>query len=134
MKWHKTLLKPGAYQTFSLGEVLKKRLAQIAEHKYVGEVRSIGLFAAVELTRNKETKEPMLPLSLGYGKDPIGWMKRFMSLLIERGFYTYSHESSVIIAPPLIIKESELHAALDLFEEALAELETLIDAEGAVTT
>ena len=118
----------------SLGEILKKRLAQIAEHKYVGEVRSIGLFAAVELTRNKETKEPMLPLSLGYGKDPIGWMKRFTSLLIERGFYTYGHESSVIIAPPLIIKENELNAALDLFEEALAELETLIDAEGAVTT
>ncbi|MFF5994400.1 aminotransferase class III-fold pyridoxal phosphate-dependent enzyme [Lysinibacillus sp. KU-BSD001] len=118
----------------AMGELLKKRLTRIASHKYVGEVRSIGLFAAVELTRDKDTKEPMLPLSLGYGVDPSGFMKRFMGLLIERGFYTYSHESSVIIAPPLVITANELNTALDLFEEALAEFESIIDAEGVVTT
>lgn len=118
----------------AVGKVLKKRLEHIAQHQYVGEVRSIGLFAAVELTRDKETKEPMLPLSLGYGKDPAGFMKHFLKLLGDRGFYTYGHESSVIIAPPLVITVDELHEALDLFDQALIELEAILDAEGVITT
>ena len=41
----------------------------------------------------------------------------------KRGFYTYSHESSVIIAPPLVITESQLNEAFDIFEEVLQDFE-----------
>ena len=35
-------------------------------HPSVGDVRYIGLFSAVELVKDKETREPLVP----YGKDP----------------------------------------------------------------
>lgn len=106
-----------------MGVLLHQHLERLSVHPLVGEVRSIGLFAAVELTKNKETKEPLLPLSLGYGKDPEGLMKEFVSSLSANGFYTYSNESSVIIAPPLTISTVELEEAMNIFENTLLAFE-----------
>ena len=72
---------------------LKKR------HACVGDARCIGLFGAIELVRDKATKDPLVP----YGKDPGGIMKKIVGELAARGFMTYSHENMFIVAPPLII-------------------------------
>ncbi len=41
------------------GEYLLKRLGEIqTRHPSVGEVRGMGLFAAVELVKNRKTREP----------------------------------------------------------------------------
>ncbi|WP_416826325.1 aminotransferase class III-fold pyridoxal phosphate-dependent enzyme [Ectobacillus polymachus] len=106
-----------------LGDVLAKRLEELLQMDSVGEVRSIGLFAAVELVKDKATKEPIISYGMDYGKDQVGYMNKFVSLLSENGFYTYSHESSVIIAPPLIITEQQLHEAMDIFENVLSNFE-----------
>jgi adenosylmethionine-8-amino-7-oxononanoate aminotransferase len=39
-------------------ERMRKNLAPLADHPFVGDVRQRGLIAAVELVRNKETQEP----------------------------------------------------------------------------
>ena len=44
-------------------------------------------------------------------------------MLSANGFYTYSHESTVIIAPPLIITEEQINEAMDIFESTLAAFE-----------
>jgi len=106
-----------------VGEVLGARLEKLRAFNSVGDVRHIGLFAAVELVRDKKTKEPIISYGMDYGKDEAGLMKTFIHLLNEKGFYTYSHESSVIIAPPLIITEQQINEAMDLFEEALTKFE-----------
>ena len=106
-----------------IGTVLAERLDQLLAFKSVGEVRHIGLFAAVELVKNKETKEPIISYGMDYGKDPIGLMSKFIGLLSDNGFYTYSHESSIIIAPPLIITEQQLNNAMDIFEHTLTDFE-----------
>ncbi|APB38143.1 aspartate aminotransferase family protein [Heyndrickxia coagulans] len=105
------------------GGVLAERLKQLKKFRAVGDVRSIGLFAAVELVKDKETKEPLQAYGMDYGKDPSGLMKKFVALLAEKGFYTYSHESSVIIALPLIITAEQVNEAMNLFETALREFE-----------
>ena len=102
-----------------LAPVLKNRLEKLLTFASVGEVRSIGLFAGVELVKDKVTKEPIIEYGLDYGKDPIGLMGKFIGMLSANGFYTYSHESTVIIAPPLVITEAELHEAMDIFEATL---------------
>jgi len=46
----------------SLGRVLAERLKAIeAAHPCVGEARGIGLFSALELVRDKESREPLAP-------------------------------------------------------------------------
>lgn len=107
----------------TVGEILAQRLERLMCYDLVGEVRHIGLFAAVELVKDKTTREPFIQYGLDYGKDPVGLMNKFVSMLLERGFYTYSHESSVIIAPPLVITEEEINEAMDIFETVLQEFE-----------
>ncbi|MCL1631583.1 aminotransferase class III-fold pyridoxal phosphate-dependent enzyme [Sporolactobacillus sp. CPB3-1] len=108
-----------------MGEVLADRLEQLKRFASVGDVRCIGLFAAVELVKDKATKEPLIAYGMDYGKDKAGLMSKFVGLLMAHGFYTYSHESSVMIAPPLIITADELNEAMDLFEQALTDFEKL---------
>ncbi|MFT8319950.1 MAG: aminotransferase class III-fold pyridoxal phosphate-dependent enzyme [Bacillus sp. (in: firmicutes)] len=103
----------------AVGEVLEERLNALYQYDSIGQVRHIGLFAAVELVKDKKTKEPLIAYGMDYGKDKVGLMAKFVGLLSEHGFYTYSHESSVIIAPPLIITEDELNKAMDIFENVV---------------
>ena len=48
-----------------------------AKHKSVGDVRYIGLFSCVELTKDKATHEPLVP----FGKDPEGIMGKIVGML-----------------------------------------------------
>lgn len=105
--------------------VLGERLQRLLAYKYVGDVRIKGLFAAVELVKNKVTKEPIIDYGSDYGKDTQGYMGAFTKLLSEEGFSTFNHESNVLITPPLTIREAEIHAAMDLFEKALVAFEEL---------
>ncbi|GLB26018.1 aspartate aminotransferase family protein [Lacrimispora xylanolytica] len=105
-----------------VGQVLGEVLEELKQHhKSVGDVRYIGLFSAVELVKNKETKEPLVP----YGKDPKGIMGKITGLLKERKFMTYTHENMVLVAPPLIITEEQLREELKKLDEVL----TIVDQE-----
>jgi Adenosylmethionine-8-amino-7-oxononanoate aminotransferase len=106
-----------------IGEILAARLDELRNYSIVGEVRHIGLFAAVELVKDKTTREPLIQYGLDYGQDPVRLMNKFIAMLLDKGFYTYSHESSVIIAPPLIITKDELNEAIDIFETVLKDFE-----------
>ncbi len=99
------------------GKLLGEKLEAIkAAHPCVGDVRYIGLFAAVELVKDKETREPLVP----YGKDPQGLMGKILGLLKARKFMTYTHENMVIVAPPLIITEAQIEEELSKLDEVLS--------------
>ena len=117
----------------AMASILNERLQQLLKFESVGEVRAIGLFAGVELVKDKATKEPIIEYGLDYGKDPVGLMGKFISLLSANGFYTYSHESTVIIAPPLIITEKQIHEAMDIFEATLTTFENEVLFPKAIT-
>jgi taurine--2-oxoglutarate transaminase len=92
------------------------------KHPSVGDVRYIGLFSAVELVKNKDTKEPLVP----YGRDPERVMPRIMKMLISEGFWTYHHENIIIVAPPLIIKEEEIREAMGIMDRVLDYVDGMI--------
>lgn len=99
-----------------VGSVLGSRLEEMKEKfEVIGDVRYIGLFSAVELVKDKSTKEPLVP----YGRDPQGVMKQILGKLKQKGFMTYSHENMIIIAPPLIITKEQLLEELLKFEEVM---------------
>ncbi|MDW7670370.1 MAG: aminotransferase class III-fold pyridoxal phosphate-dependent enzyme [Bacillota bacterium] len=106
-----------------MGKVLGGLLEDLKEkHACVGDVRYIGLFSAVELVKDKTTKEPLVP----YGKDPDKVMKKILGMLQNEGFATYSHENILIVAPPLVITEPELKEALAILDRVLDSVDNMI--------
>lgn len=100
-----------------VGSVLGEKLEEMkASHPCVGDVRYIGLFSAVELVKDKATKEPLVP----YGKDPDGVMSKILGNLKERKFMTYTHENMIIVAPPLIITKQQLEEELIKLDQVLS--------------
>ncbi|WP_018249260.1 aminotransferase class III-fold pyridoxal phosphate-dependent enzyme [Orenia marismortui] len=93
-----------------------------AKHPSVGDVRYIGLFSAIELVKDKVSKEPLV----SYGQDPDGIMPQILTSLKEKGFSTYSHENIIIIAPPLTIKEREIREAMSIMDEVLTEVDDMV--------
>lgn len=92
------------------------------KHACVGDVRYKGLFSAVELVKDKATKEPLV----GYNADKENLMGKICGMLKAKGFSTYTHENIIIVAPPLIIKEDELRTAMAMLDEVLAEVDKMI--------
>lgn len=108
-------------------KVTGKVLADILDgyvdaHPCVGEVRHIGLFSAIELVKDKETREPIVP----FGKDPDGLMKKILGMLVAEGFWTYTHENMIIVAPPLIITEEELREQMAIMDKVLDSVDKMI--------
>jgi taurine--2-oxoglutarate transaminase len=98
-----------------MGKSLARRLRELGEaHPSVGDVRSIGLFGAVELVRDRRTREPMAPFD-GTSAEMVA-LRRF---LLDRGLYVYIHWNIVLIVPPLIITEDELAEGLAILDEGL---------------
>lgn len=106
-----------------VGKVLGELFEDIkSKHVCVGDVRYIGLFSSIELVRNKDTKEPLVP----YGKAPEGKMSKIIGALKAKGFMTYSHENMIFVSPPLIITEEQLREEMAKVDEVLATVDTEI--------
>lgn len=106
-----------------VGEVLGELLEEMkAKHPCVGDVRYIGLFSAVELVKDKTTREPLVP----YGRDPEGVMGKVLGMLKARRFMTFGHENMILVAPPLIITEAQLREELAKLDEVLGEVDKMI--------
>jgi taurine--2-oxoglutarate transaminase len=97
------------------GKILAELLAELVErHPAVGEVRSIGLFAAIELVRNRQTKEPLAPYN-----DSSPEMTRLRQYLLDQGVFAYTHWHTLLVIPPLIITEEQLAEGMSVIDEAL---------------
>lgn len=106
-----------------VGRVLGELLEELkAKHPCVGDVRYIGLFSAVELVRDKATREALVP----YGRDPEGIMGKIIGMLKAKRFMTFSHENIILVAPPLIITEAQLREELAKLDEVLTEVDRMI--------
>ncbi|MFC4138983.1 MULTISPECIES: aspartate aminotransferase family protein [unclassified Microbacterium] len=91
--------------------------AMAAKHPSVGEVRGLGLFWAIELVRDQETREPLVPFNAaGADAAPMG---AFAAAVKEGGVWPFLHFNRTHIAPPLVISEDDLVRGLAVIDEAL---------------
>ena len=97
--------------------VLQEGLAQFADHRLVGDVRGVGLIGAVELVKNKETREPF------DSADGVG--PYLMNRLLEHGLISRVIVDTMAFAPPLIITADEIGEMLGLFGRALDDTEAM---------
>jgi 4-aminobutyrate--pyruvate transaminase len=97
-------------------------LRRLADHPLVGEVRGIGLIAAVEVVRSKATREPFAP-ELGVGAHLAGRAQ-------ERGLLLRAMGDAAAFAPPLIISEAEIDEMVNRFARALDDTLAMVRDQG----
>ena len=99
------------------GPYLACALGGLAEHPLVGEVRSCGLLAAIELVENKITRRR-------YRGDRAGALCREAAL--EAGLILRATGDTMLLSPPLVITKAEIDQLIGLTRIALdATLEKL---------
>jgi 4-aminobutyrate--pyruvate transaminase len=94
-----------------IGPLLQDGLKQYADHPLVGQVRGVGMMAAVELVKNKDTKESFSRES-GVGM-------YFGQRAIANGLIVRAIGDSICLAPPLITDDSQIADILEAFDKAL---------------
>lgn len=107
----------------TLGIYLKERAMELQEkHPCVGDVRGLGLFVGLELVKNKQTREPIIPLDakIRPGMNPkLAVAKK----LGELGMIAMAANPANVIAmaPPLIVTKDEIDEGISIMDEALKE-------------
>jgi taurine--2-oxoglutarate transaminase len=102
----------------AMGEVLGAGLARLRErHQSIGEIRGKGLFWGIELVRDRETREPLVPFNAGL--DEMAPVARLAKAALERGLYLMTHWNVIMIVPPLTITHEELDEGLAILDEVL---------------
>jgi taurine--2-oxoglutarate transaminase len=87
-------------------------------HPSVGDVRGLGCFWGVELVRNRETRELLVPFNAsGEGAAPVA---RLAKAALERGLYLMTHWNVIMVVPPLTITREEAEEGVAILDDALA--------------
>ncbi|WP_086685586.1 aspartate aminotransferase family protein [Streptomyces pseudogriseolus] len=94
-------------------------LRELAErHPSVGEVRGTGMFWAVELVRDRETREPLVPYNAsGEANAP---MAAFAAAAKKAGIWPFVNMNRTHVVPPLNTSEAELKEGLAALDTALS--------------
>ncbi|MCW2754896.1 MAG: hypothetical protein JWQ32_2307 [Marmoricola sp.] len=91
-------------------EHLEPALRKLAEkHDIIGEVRGTGVFWALELVTDRETRAPV----------PAAVMGRVKSELLARGVLPFIVENRIHVVPPCIVTPDEVAEALTAYDEVL---------------
>src|SRR5204862_140655 len=97
----------------ALGERLHGRLTKIAgKNRLVGDVRGIGAMQAIELVKDRATREPATQETAAV----VAAARERGLLLLPTG----THGNVLRFLMPLVIADAELDEGLDVLEAALA--------------
>jgi taurine---2-oxoglutarate transaminase len=97
-------------------QVLGPGLRELAgRHPVIGEVRGLGVFWALDLVTNRETREMLAPYG---GSSPA--MAALLADCRERGLMPFANFNRLHVVPPCNVSESEAKEGLAILDEALA--------------
>ncbi|TXS66564.1 aspartate aminotransferase family protein [Streptomyces sp. me109] len=107
-------------QAARIGEtVLGPGLRELAErHPSVGEVRGTGVFWALELVRDRETREPLVPYNAS-GTDNAP-MAAFAATAKAHGLWPFVNMNRTHVVPPCNVTEAEAKEGLAVLDTALS--------------
>ena len=105
----------------SIGEnVLGPGLRELAKkHPVIGEVRGLGVFWALDLVTNRETREPLAP----YG----GTSQAMTDLVTEckkRGLMPFANFNRMHVVPPCVVTEAEARDGLEILDQAFSAIDS----------
>ncbi|MFD8568647.1 aspartate aminotransferase family protein [Streptomyces sp. NPDC059639] len=100
-------------------EIIEPALRELAgRHPSVGEVRGVGMFWALELVRDQETREPLVPYNAA-GADNAP-MAAFGAAAKKNGLWPFINMNRTHVVPPLNITEAEAKEGLAALDAALS--------------
>lgn len=107
-------------QAARIGEtVLGPGLRELAErHPSVGEVRGTGVFWALELVKDRETREPLVPYNAA-GTDNAP-MAAFGATAKAHGLWPFINMNRTHVVPPCNVTEGEAKEGLAVLDMALS--------------
>src|SRR5215469_4586248 len=113
-----------------LGKAMLEHLTRLAaRHAVVGDVRGgHGLFAVVELVRERTRRGPLSPWPLMHPS-----LKRLIEAGLAQGVSFAARGNLLLLAPPLVIGERELSDALELLDRLLGKLAVSFATPGNLT-
>lgn len=100
-------------------DVLGPELRALADrHPSVGEVRGLGLFWAIELVRDRTTREPLVPFNArGADAAPVA---EVVAAAKAQGLLVFAHFNRIHVTPPLVTSDDDLRHGLAILDEVLA--------------
>lgn len=104
--------------TRAMAEVLAGEFMRLKDrHPSIGDIRHIGLFAVIELVKDRASKEPLAPWNAKPSE--MGVMAKVGPTLMEHGLYTFVKWNWIFVVPPLCITEEELKEGMAIIDDAL---------------
>jgi len=89
-------------------------LAELAaKHPMIGEVRGLGVFWALDLVDDQETRDPVSSAVI----------VRLKSELMSRGLFPFSADNRIHVVPPCVVTPDEVARALAIYDEAFTAVE-----------
>ncbi len=88
-----------------------------AKHPSVGDVRGLGVFWAIELVKNRETREPLVPFNAA-GADAKP-MLELVAACKERNLWPFTHFNRMHVVPPCNTPVEDVKAGLAIIDEVL---------------
>lgn len=111
-----------------VGQYLRDGLLRLAErHPSVGDVRGLGLFNAIELVHDRDTKVELFPL-VG-PSDPA--LSEFQRVLREGGLLAGVRGPWMFANPPLCVTNESIDEALAVVDRALDVTDSITSSAGA---
>ncbi|WP_395638708.1 aspartate aminotransferase family protein [Pseudolysinimonas sp.] len=86
--------------------------ALAAKHPIIGEVRGVGVFWALDLVQDRETREPV----------PGATIAALKGELMSRGLLPFVADNRLHVVPPCVITPEEARRGLAIIDEALTAL------------
>src|SRR5690349_13140451 len=103
----------------AMGDYFADALGRLqARHPSIGDVRGKGCFWGVELVKNRETREMLVPFNAsGEAAAPVA---RIGKAALDRGLYLMSHWNVIMVVPPLTVTREEAEEGVAILDDVLA--------------
>jgi taurine--2-oxoglutarate transaminase len=104
-------------------DIVGPELHKIADrHPSVGEIRGLGVFWAIELVKDRATREPLVPYNAtGEANAP---MSAVAGACKQRGLWPFTHFNRLHVVPPITISDDDIREGLAIIDEALSVADT----------
>lgn len=94
-------------------EVLTPGLQRLAQqHEVIGEVRGLGVFHAIELVEDRQSRQPLSDAAMGQIKQHM----------LDAGVLPFVANNRIHVVPPCVISAEEAQQGLAVIDEALSAL------------